>query len=514
MQRAGLLHKPSSTPDHSKDASFSRPPQNNLPSPSHIEHPLLSLRQSIGNQAVLRMLPQQSAEASTPTGRGSLWDYPRIPIHPPERIAAAQRASFHAASTPPTIQPKLEIGAVADPLEYEADRVGDQVMRMPDPQPQRGATQLDHERLQTKPVQVGETGPIGTPRLVQEVVAGPGQPLDLATRSFMEPRFCFDFSNVRVHSGGTAEQSVRQVGAQAYTVGHHIVFGGGQSAPGTIAGRRLIAHELVHVMQQAGGNAASSSSGGVLQRSPEEPKQADRQKWLEELGRNPQDAHNAWKKLSGPEGAMVLSLMAQRFGWPFAQEFLMDAGKGGLPPGEAFYGRGTGPTAEQLMARRYRLGGYFNTGAADIDVEVWFHPSGGIVRKDVSGRKEAPRAPTEECDPMAQMILDILHDSTARETQIQQALMAEKEQLEKANKTSDDYSAQYDDYVGSLEAMKDRLQDAIDDIETMEQQLVEMNCPAPTIDDQELRNLQIWVDIESGPMGLQFLEPIHAQFKP
>jgi hypothetical protein len=79
----------------------------------------------------------------------------------------------------------------ADIYEQEADRISDQVVRMPDPQPQRGATQLDHERLQTKPVQAGETGPIGTPRLVQEVVAGPGQPLDPATRSFMESRFCF-----------------------------------------------------------------------------------------------------------------------------------------------------------------------------------------------------------------------------------------------------------------------------------------------------------------------------------
>jgi hypothetical protein len=165
------------------------------------------------------------------------------------------------------------------------------------------------------------------------------------------------------------------------------------------------------------------------------------------------------------------------------------------------------------MARGYRLG-VLHHGAADIDVEVWFHPSGNIVRKDVAGRKEPPHAPIEECGPMAQMILDILHDSITRETKVQQDLMAEKEQLEKANKTSDDCSAQYDDYARSLEAMRDRLQDTIGGNETMEQQLVEMNCPAPSIDDQELRDLQIWVEIESGPIGLQFLQPVHAQFKP
>ena len=90
------------------------------------------------------------------------------------------------------------------------------------------------------------------PPIVHEVLRSPGQPLDPVTRAFMEPRFGHDFSRVRVHSGAVAEQSARDVNANAYTVGHDIVFECRLVSPGTHEGRRLIAHELTHVVQQSG----------------------------------------------------------------------------------------------------------------------------------------------------------------------------------------------------------------------------------------------------------------------
>ncbi|MEP7012875.1 MAG: DUF4157 domain-containing protein [Acidobacteriota bacterium] len=83
-------------------------------------------------------------------------------------------------------------------------------------------------------------------------------PLDAGTLGFMESRFGRDFSQVRVHTGTQAADSARVVNAQAYTVGRDVVFGAGEYAPGTIAGRRLLAHELTHVVQQAGGGRRSS----------------------------------------------------------------------------------------------------------------------------------------------------------------------------------------------------------------------------------------------------------------
>ena len=88
---------------------------------------------------------------------------------------------------------------------------------------------------------------------VERVLASAGRPLDLALRDEMEQRFGHDFSQVRVHSDQAADQSAREVDAHAYTVGQDIVFAASQFAPGTLDGRRLIAHELAHVVQQRAG---------------------------------------------------------------------------------------------------------------------------------------------------------------------------------------------------------------------------------------------------------------------
>jgi hypothetical protein len=89
------------------------------------------------------------------------------------------------------------------------------------------------------------------PPIVHEVLGSPGQPLDRATRAFMESRFGHDFSRVRVHTDARAVESARTVSALAYTVGRDVVFGAGQYTPSTAGGRRLLAHELTHVVQQS-----------------------------------------------------------------------------------------------------------------------------------------------------------------------------------------------------------------------------------------------------------------------
>ncbi|HEX7795002.1 MAG TPA: DUF4157 domain-containing protein, partial [Vicinamibacterales bacterium] len=96
----------------------------------------------------------------------------------------------------------------------------------------------------------------------------PSHPLDSSTRAFMEPRFGNDFSSVRVHSGPLAEQSAQDLNAHAYTVGNDIVFGAGRWSPGTDDGRRLIAHELTHVVQQSGISGSAGSGLATLARWP------------------------------------------------------------------------------------------------------------------------------------------------------------------------------------------------------------------------------------------------------
>jgi hypothetical protein len=96
------------------------------------------------------------------------------------------------------------------------------------------------------------------------VGSGGGQPLDRDTRSEMEAHLGHDLSDVRVHTGGRASESAKSVQAQAYTVGNDVVFGGDNYSPGTSTGKRMLAHELTHVVQQRSGPVdGKPASGGV-----------------------------------------------------------------------------------------------------------------------------------------------------------------------------------------------------------------------------------------------------------
>jgi len=96
----------------------------------------------------------------------------------------------------------------------------------------------------------GHEGPAVAPSIVHEVLGTPGQPLEARTAGFMASRLGHDFGRVRVHADTQAAASARAVGANAYTVGRHVVFGPDRYRPGTPAGDELIAHELTHVLQQ------------------------------------------------------------------------------------------------------------------------------------------------------------------------------------------------------------------------------------------------------------------------
>ena len=105
---------------------------------------------------------------------------------------------------------------------------------------------------------VNATPTHSVPPIVHDVLHSPGQPLDTGTQAFMGSRFGHDFSGVRIHTDERAAESARSVNALAYTVGRDVVFGAGQYAPTAAAGKRLLAHELTHVVQQR--FAASTSN--------------------------------------------------------------------------------------------------------------------------------------------------------------------------------------------------------------------------------------------------------------
>jgi hypothetical protein len=174
---------------------------------------------------------------------------PGLPLHAVTRAFMEPRFAYDFCQIPvhskslASIQAKLTVNTLGDIYEQEADRIADHVMTTP-----------AHSAVSGAPLRIQRyAGQADTvPSSVDQVLASSSRPLELALRQEMEPRFGYDFSRVRVHSGGAAEQSAQNVNAHAYTVGHDIVFGAGQFAPGTHEGRRLIAHELTHVVQQSG----------------------------------------------------------------------------------------------------------------------------------------------------------------------------------------------------------------------------------------------------------------------
>ncbi|MGH8543021.1 MAG: DUF4157 domain-containing protein [Gammaproteobacteria bacterium] len=193
-------------------------------------------------------------------------------------------AVLGARPATPTLQTKVEIGRPDDRFEREADRVAEEVLRMPtataalptapfgavrkQPSVQRLCSNCEEELhrqvegnkeepLQTEPAS-GDV-PMPTREVgsgIDTATTGGGQPLPESVRTYFEPRFGHGFTEVRIHKGAAASQSARMLNAKAFTVGRHIVFGEGQYAPETSAGQRLLAHELTHVVQQGKGGPA------------------------------------------------------------------------------------------------------------------------------------------------------------------------------------------------------------------------------------------------------------------
>ena len=189
------------------------------------------------------------------------------------------------------IHPKLTIGQPNDKYEQEADRVADHVMRMPAPLLQRQAKQeeeegKEEELIMTKPqitplvqrqIEPEEEAIQPKNSMLQKSVITPdagsnikalqgrrGSPLPENLRAFFEPRFGTDFSKVRIHTYPQAGETAKKIRSRAFTLRENIFLGPGQYAPQTLGGKKLLAHELTHVMQQHTINGKA-----VIRRTPD-----------------------------------------------------------------------------------------------------------------------------------------------------------------------------------------------------------------------------------------------------
>ena len=169
-------------------------------------------------------------------------------------------------------QTRLRISQPGEPEEIEAERLSREV-----------GGESDGETGQAQTTNTGHPGGAESLALDPGTDLGAGQQMDAGAQADMEAQFGHDFSGVRIHSDSRAAASARAVGARAYTVGKDVVFDSGEYAPQTKAGKRLLAHELTHIVQQGMAPRTSSgdapvvrgpsqgAGGGVLQRQPADP---------------------------------------------------------------------------------------------------------------------------------------------------------------------------------------------------------------------------------------------------
>ena len=172
-----------------------------------------------------------------------------------------------------TFQRESTISPPNNKYEQEANRFADKVMSKPDPKLQRQEIAekevLQHQagekenlhrltsssnandlRIQTKGE--GDKQPAVAPGLDTKLqnLRGTGQPFPVSERKFFEPRIGYDLGSVRVHDDNNAKQVAQSVQARAFTLGRDVVFGAGEYTPRSTESRRLLAHELTHVLQQ------------------------------------------------------------------------------------------------------------------------------------------------------------------------------------------------------------------------------------------------------------------------
>jgi len=210
---------------------------------SSLDH-ILFLQKTIGNQAMQRMIKSGVIQTKLRIGQpNDIYEQEADRIA--EEIGSSQWSVVNSQKE--EIQRQVE---EEEEKKREEELVQPKLETNVEHSIQRQAEEEKEEILQTKEMQsnILEVTPDFESRI--HALKGGGQPLPKSIRAFFEPRFGYDFSQVRVHTDSEGAKLAKTLSAKAFTVGQDIVFGAGQYSPQTSVGKKLLAHELTHVVQQ------------------------------------------------------------------------------------------------------------------------------------------------------------------------------------------------------------------------------------------------------------------------
>jgi hypothetical protein len=224
----------------------------------------------------------------------SIFDTDKIIQRKPKCTCGGKCSNCKAAddiTNIPNIQMKFKISQLDDPLEREADRIAEKIVdtnymnsNIQSDNKNKGNKTLnrkcskckEEDEDKEKPIQISRKTDIKnkqnleisneTNNKIKNVINHGGNPLDTQIKKFMESKFGFDFSNVRIHTDDIAAKTANSINALAYTIENNIIFARGLYQPNTIEGKSLLVHELTHVLQQN-----SRSMQIQIQRSPDRP---------------------------------------------------------------------------------------------------------------------------------------------------------------------------------------------------------------------------------------------------
>jgi hypothetical protein len=296
-------------------------------------------------------------------------DFSRIPIY---------SGDANGCTRPARIQAKLAINQPGDEYEQEADRVAGEIVLSPGLQRGSHMPGGQAEPLIRRRVMEGGSAEAEAPAIVDEVLRSSGQPLDRSSREFFEDRFGHELGRVRVHHDARAAESAQAVNAQAYTSGQDVVFAAGKYDPSSLDGKRLLAHELTHVIQQGGAICHTSGTAPAVQQGNVQSVtrvqygliQRSLGTYVKAMNQDPPDWYTAALHLNG-ESPSTIRQMLKNLGDPRRIAKLHKAARGGA---------GLGPCSNiALLTEPFYL--KLNPGEKPIDREGCKKPSAPAGRK-------------------------------------------------------------------------------------------------------------------------------------
>ncbi len=192
-------------------------------------------------------------------------DLARLPLNRGRDASIGSRPASSGAAF--LVQAKLVVGAPDDPLEREADHAAERVLAAGETGGRPALTGVPRQIARARRGSADDHGGEDVSATVMDAISSGGAPLSSESRAFFEPRFDHSFADVRIHADGRAATAARAIGARAFTVGSNVAFAEHAYDPVGPSGRRLLAHELAHVVQQTG----AGPSTGVVRRETGTP---------------------------------------------------------------------------------------------------------------------------------------------------------------------------------------------------------------------------------------------------